>query len=217
MHTVGACLLKMDLEDFFPSIALSRVIGVFRGLGYPPNISFYLGALTTVDGALPQGAPTSPALSNVVAYKLDCRLSAFCKGRKITYTRYADDLTFSGADIGGWHIDTITKIVADEGFRIQGSKTRLKRTGGVRVVTGLSVSGRVRVRREFRRDVRQRAHYVIKYGYFSYVKRKRIRNPYALESLIGKLEFWRSVEPESLFVSETLGELRSIQNRLEVD
>ena len=89
----------MDLADFFPSIAKPRVIKTFRRFGYPKNISFYLASICCVNNSLPQGASTSPILSNIIAKRFDKRLFALAKKYNLKYTRYADDLTFSGIHI----------------------------------------------------------------------------------------------------------------------
>ena len=89
-------VLTMDLQDFFPSITFGRVLSVFRKAGYRENVAVMLANLCSLQNQLPQGAPTSPALSNIIASKLDYKISNFINGKEIRYTRYADDLTFSG-------------------------------------------------------------------------------------------------------------------------
>ena len=100
-HLSQPCLLKVDIKNFFPSISFRRVIKLFQNLGYPQNISFYLSSLCCLNEALPQGAATSPSLSNIVLRRLDNRLSGISKKSELNYTRYADDMTFSGGKISG--------------------------------------------------------------------------------------------------------------------
>jgi RNA-directed DNA polymerase len=117
--------LKLDLKDFFPSINLNRIIFVFKSLGYPNKIAFYLASICSYNESLPQGAPTSPILSNIIAKQLDKRLISLAKKYSLKFTRYADDLTFSGKKIPAKFIEYIKNIIEDEGFVVNESKTRL--------------------------------------------------------------------------------------------
>lgn len=174
-HLDAAIVVRMDLQDFFPSIAYPRVRGWFEHLGYNPGVASVLALLCTdaprvkltLDGevryvamgerALPQGACTSPALANLIASPLDARLNGLCASVDDiwTYTRYADDLSFScrngEADVGRL-LQAVTRIVADEGFRLNDRKTAVMRAPGRRMVTGLVVGESLRLsRRDLRR------------------------------------------------------------------
>jgi len=167
-HLHKPLILKLDVQDFFPSITFVRVRGYFEYLGYNPGIATVLGLLctdsprvrVTIRGrrqivatgprSLPQGACTSPALANLIASRLDSRLSAYASklNGAWTYTRYADDLTFSTSDAGaplGQIISAISKISADEGFKIKNTKTRIMRSPKRQTVTGLVVGDEVRI------------------------------------------------------------------------
>jgi RNA-directed DNA polymerase len=109
-------VLSLDLEDFFPSIKGGRVYNFFKRLGYQPKVAHLLTKLCTLNGSLPQGAPTSPALSNIISLRLDKRLSGFALKEKIRYTRYADDITFSGDFDEGQLIKFTRKVLAAEGY-----------------------------------------------------------------------------------------------------
>lgn len=193
-------LLKLDLKDFFPSININRIIYVFKSLGYSNQVAFYLASLCSYDGSLPQGAPTSPYLSNIIAKQLDKRLISLSKQYKLRYTRYADDLTFSGTLIPAKLIEYISEIVNSEGFTVNQGKTRLYKNGGKRIVTGISVVGQeLKIPKEYKRNLRQELHFIIKYGYESHVKKKKIRKINYLEILLGKVNFWLNVEPSNEF------------------
>lgn len=112
-HLNKKFLLKMDIKDFFPSIKINRVMSVFRVLGYTKKISYYLASICCSEGVLPQGAATSPYLSNIIAKRLDYRLNGLAKRFNLTYTRYADDLTFSGDNISIKIKEYIESIVKD--------------------------------------------------------------------------------------------------------
>ena len=188
------------MKDFFPSITINRIIYVFKSLGYTNKVAFYLASLCSYEGTLPQGAPTSPYLSNIIAKKLDKRLIGLSKRYDLRYTRYADDLTFSGDSIPAKLLEYINEIVTSEGFVINTEKTRLYKNGGKRIVTGISVIGNeLKLPKNYRRSLRQELHFIIKYGYESHIKKKKIRKVNYLETLIGKVNFWLSVEPSNKF------------------
>jgi hypothetical protein len=217
-HLGQRCLLKMDVEDFFPSISLPRVIKVFRYLGYPPNVSFYLARLCCLNDALPQGAATSPTLSNIVAGRMDARLAGLARTWKVKYTRYADDMTFSGEEIPVKFMKIVQKVVEEEGFRINTDKTRLCRSKAKRIVTGLSVSGEtLKIPREYKRRLRQEIYYIRQFGFYSHVSKKKIRNPFYIDSIFGKLQFWRWIEPENIYANEAFEWVSNIMQELKAE
>src|SRR5262249_9883982 len=173
-HSQRAVVVNMDLEDFFPSITFPRVRSVFQRAGYSPAVATVLALLCTecprrtVEYAgqpyhvatgprgLPQGACTSPGLSNQVARRLDKRLEGVAKKLGFRYTRYADDLTFSGGDAQkekvGYLMARVRHLALEEGFAVNVKKTRVLRRNTAQRVTGLVVNDRPGVpRREVRR------------------------------------------------------------------
>ncbi|KAA6333487.1 hypothetical protein EZS27_018113 [termite gut metagenome] len=149
---------------------------------------------------MPQGAPTSPSLSNIIASLLDKRLINLAKKYELRYTRYADDLTFSGESIPAKFIDYVRDIIVNEGFILNETKTRLYKTKSKRIVTGISVQGKsLQLPKEYKRTLRQELFFIMKYGYESHIKKKRIRKINYLDSLIGKVNFWLSIEPNNEF------------------
>ncbi|TXH70238.1 MAG: RNA-directed DNA polymerase [Thiothrix sp.] len=183
-HTHSQVLVKVDIENFFPSISWKRVKGVFRKAGYPEQIATLLALLCTespreivqqngksvyvalADRCLPQGAPTSPALTNALCLRLDRRLTGFAQKAGWRYTRYADDLSFSlpmdsknPPDISRL-LGSLKRVLGEEGFELNAKKTRVIRTGDVQAVTGLVVNGKhaPRVSRELKRQMRAAVH-----------------------------------------------------------
>ena len=183
-HTNSQVLVKVDIKNFFPSISWRRVKGVFRKAGYPEQIATLLALLCTespremvehdgkpvyvalADRCLPQGAPTSPALTNALCLGLDRRLTGFAQKAGWRYTRYADDLSFSlplthqeKPEISRL-LGTLKLILGDEGFELNLQKTRVIRTGDVQEVTGLVVNGdqAPRVSRQLKRQMRAAVH-----------------------------------------------------------
>jgi retron-type reverse transcriptase len=170
VHTGAKVVLELDLHAFFPTVTYPRVAGLFRRAGYPHRIAELLALTCTedVDSArrLPQGAPTSPALTNALCLQLDRRLDGLATRHGWRYTRYADDLTFSSPDAHqgdpkiGPLISSIGRIVKEEGFRIHPRKTRITRNDSRQKVTGLVVNGpgAPRVPRALRQRLRAAVH-----------------------------------------------------------
>ncbi|MFO0734854.1 MAG: reverse transcriptase family protein [Labilithrix sp.] len=170
-HLGAAIVIKMDLVDFFPSIHYRRVTGLFQELGYSAPIAADLAGLCTYrpklaggrrvwPGLLPQGAPTSPAITNLICRRLDARLTALAAKAGAIYTRYADDLTFSFAKdpaealkLGRffWWID---QICQQEGFTENTKKRRVFRRSAQQRVTGIVVNEHLAVPRDARRRFR---------------------------------------------------------------
>ena len=177
-HVGQAVVLNLDLKDFFPSMTLSRVRGLFVALGYSYPVASTLALLCTEcerevrrkggrraycaigPRRLVQGAPTSPAIANLVSWRLDRRLAGLARKQGFAYTRYADDLTFSGdgLDAALRLLSAATHIVNSEGWLINPAKTRLYRRSSRQVVTGLVVNDRVGTPRRLRRRVRAILH-----------------------------------------------------------
>jgi RNA-directed DNA polymerase len=180
-HLGSKLLVKFDLRDFFPTIHYYRVLGLFARLGYAvddarfgtaddsrrvaPTLarlcSYVVDPKTWHQGHCPQGAPTSPAISNLVSRRLDARLNGLAKRNGGVYTRYADDLTFSFStgevDLGRfrWWVD---QICQQEGFAVHQGKFRVIRASQRQVVTGIVVNDVLRVPRDDRRRFRAILH-----------------------------------------------------------
>lgn len=198
VHKGQAYLLKMDLRDFFPSITMNWVVQVFKQIGYTNDVAFYLASICCLEKVLPQGAPTSPALSNIVASLMDKRLYKLCQEYGYKYTRYADDIAISGSFISPTFIDVVAGIIENCGFEVNKKKTRLYGEKGNKIITGISLANdEVRVPRDYRRGLEQEIYYILKYGYDAHVKRNKIRKSNYLQSIIGKLNFWLMVEPNN--------------------
>jgi retron-type reverse transcriptase len=164
-HVGATVVVRVDLEDFFPTVHYRRVEGLFRAHGYGAEVASVLAGLCTHrprlpdgtvvwPGALPQGAPTSPAIANLVCRRMDARLSALAKKMGANYTRYADDLSFSfpaPPERLGRFLWWVNAILQQEGFTENLPKRRVMRKGSRQRVTGLTVNQRVSIPREERR------------------------------------------------------------------
>lgn len=214
LHCNRPELLKIDIKNFFPTIGFSRVMSVFIKLGYPSNVAYLLSRLCTLEEFLPQGAATSPMLSNIVCRRLDARIYMLCKTRRLRYTRYVDDITVSGKEIGSGVSKLLFEIIEDEGFTINDAKVRFLKEGEKKIVTGLDItSGRPRVPRSFRRDLQRDVYFVWSSGLSAHVSRRKIFNPKYVEHLQGRVNFWRQVEPECNQLSIVEARMKDIQMR----
>ncbi len=166
-HLQSDVLLNLDLKDFFPSISYPRVKGLFKSLGYSEKFATIFAIICTepetdeveLDGKryfvavserkLPQGAPTSPAITNLICRKLDARLLGLSKKYDFLYTRYADDLTFSAKGDASKQahqlLSNIRKILKDEDFVLHPEKLKILRKGNRKEVTGIVVNDKLGV------------------------------------------------------------------------
>jgi len=214
-HCQRAVVVNLDLEAFFPSIGFPRVRRVFQRVGYSPAVSTILALLTTEsprktvihEGSayhvatgplgLPQGACTSPGLSNQVAIRLDRRLTGLARKLDLSYTRYADDLTFSGDDSldgrVGYLMARVRHIAEEEGFAVNESKTRVLRRHTAQKVTGLVVNDRPGVPRAEVRRLRAILHRARTEGLAS---QNREGRPDFLAWLQGKIAYVAMARPE---------------------
>lgn len=191
-------VFTLDLEDFFPSIKMEAVEKVFIELGYSKMISNLLAKLCTRDDALPQGAPTSPYLSNLIFNEADAIISDYCKQRKIRYTRYADDLSFSGDFNENELLNKVTKTVENLNLRINKNKTKLMTPNTRQTVTGIVVNEKPQVVFHKRNELRQALYYIKKFGIDEHREYKEINQANYLEHLLGQVNFVLQINPKDM-------------------
>ena len=214
-HVNSDVVVNCDVENFFPTVTYPRIRGVFTNLGYSGQVATILALLcsepdvdrVTLDGEeffvgrtprfLPQGAPSSPALTNIICRGMDARLQRMAVDLGFTYTRYADDITFSASGEAVRHVARVIRridhIVAAEGFRLHPKKTRVLRKGRRQEVTGLVVNDRLSVPRPLMRRFRSLLFQIEKDGPND--KRWGISTN-VLASIEGFANFVAMVEPE---------------------
>jgi RNA-directed DNA polymerase len=161
MHQRKNFLLNLDLENFFPSISAKRILTLFSGPHFQFNseIATALALLTTYQGKVPVGAPTSPILSNFICLEMDQELIELASRHQLTYSRYADDLTFSSNEfISPEILKEIRIIIEQNQFKLNEKKLRFRNSGKQQIVTGLTVNEKVNVDRKFLKKVRAMAH-----------------------------------------------------------
>jgi hypothetical protein len=175
-HVGRRVALRMDLQDFFPTLSRARIQAFFRTAGYPETVADLLGGLCThaappdvwstlgpeIDPTkmrdvqllyarphLPQGAPTSPALANLCAFRVDCRLTGLAQAAGVVYTRYADDLAFSGDEVFEQRVERFSlhaaAVLLEEGFNVHHRKTRIMRQGVRQYLAGLVTNAHINV------------------------------------------------------------------------
>jgi RNA-directed DNA polymerase len=222
IHVGADYILTVDLLKFFDCITEKRVAGLFKSLGYAPNLAVDLAKICTVklpeayvaefeadefaeyreivsaaDAVTPQGAPTSPAISNLVTGRLDKRLTKLAESLGCKYSRYADDLTFSGKYENLPHYTTLNLIVRSEGFRINKKKVKLTRKGIRQTVTGLVIDQEVFVNRKFKDEVEAHLYGCKTFGVIRHIEHRDIKHEFFKEWLLGKIMFINSVEPNT--------------------
>lgn len=203
VHINQKYLLKIDLKDFFPSIPMSYVLQLFKSLGYTSKVAFYLSSLCCYDGCLAQGSPVSPVISNVIAKHLDRRLYRIAKKYNLKYSRYADDIAFSGECISVKFIEYVKGIITDCGFLVNDNKIRLYKEYGNKILTGLSLAtGVPRLPRDYRRSLEKELFYINKYGIKGHISHNKIRTSNYLESILGKVRYWLMIEPNNTFAQQ---------------
>ena len=223
VHVGKKYIKKFDLKDFFESIDVRRVYGVFRRIGYSPAVSFDLASLCTIRisnekyeamtpytkhwfghlnaanyPVLAQGAPTSPALSNLICRELDNRFEKYAIKNDLHYTRYADDLTFSGNDIEKLPKTAfIMKVLKDEGLKLNHKKTGTYGRDSRQEVTGVIVNGdKPRVPQKFKRQIYRHLHFCEKYGTWQHFAHVMPGVGHARQWLYGKIFYVKAIEPD---------------------
>lgn len=232
VHAKAKYILKIDLLKFYDTITEKRVYGTFKAMGYLPNLAWDLAKLTTarhrdiywdnIDSSeerkllgqllverppiLPQGAPSSPMLSNIIADRLDKRLGKLGEKRDYNYSRYADDLTFSANSFTNLpHLSIINKIVESEGFFVNQKKVSYSKKGMKQFVTGLTITHGVHVSKKYRRNIFTHLHYASKFGPNEHLKRRAKkektvikRQQYAyMDWLFGSIAFVYAVDKKN--------------------
>jgi hypothetical protein len=223
-HVGRRVVLRMDLREFFPSLHGGRVQALFRTAGYPDRVADLLAGLcanavprdvwkqaaAAIDPValhearqlyawphLPQGAPSSPALANLCAYRIDCRLSGLARAAGAEYTRYADDLAFSGGEPFEHCVDRfavhVAAILLEEGFAVHHRKTRIMRQGVRQYLAGVVTNERVNVVRADFDRLKATLTNCVKHGPQS---QNREAHPAFRQHLAGRVAFVEMINPQ---------------------
>ena len=217
MHTQRNYVLNIDLKDFFPTITYTRVVKSLRELGFIEEVADIMARLCTIPmwdeqkqmwrNALPQGSPASPLISNIVCSTLDARLSALAQRYGMTYSRYADDMTFSSNHSvyakDGAFFQELENIVSSSGFKINEKKTRLQKKGSRQEVTGLIVGEKVNTYRQFYKNLRAAVFHAETNGC----------TPKEFNNIMGRISYLAMVKGPD---APTVKRFRAIMSKVEV-
>jgi retron-type reverse transcriptase len=158
-HVGKKYLARIDIENFFPSIRYQRIFDTYSSFGFPEKVTRLFTSLSIKHGALPQGAPTSPYLANLTFLKTDNSIFALSKGNGATYSRYADDLTFSSDQpLDPKFLGSIEELIVGAGFRVNQKKLSYAGPGRRLMATGMVVNVSVHPTRQVRRRLRAKFH-----------------------------------------------------------
>lgn len=204
-HIEKQQLLKLDIEDFFDSISFSQVyMYAFPSSFFPKSVAGLLTHLCCYNHCLPQGAPTSPMISNLVLRSFDDSIGQWCKERGISYTRFCDDMTFSGSFDAIAVRNKVQAFLAELGFSLNKKKTRMISKHEQQTVTGIVVNKKPQAARTYRKQLRQEMYYCMKFGVPSHIARKTAVSPLLIEqqtvenyllSLLSKTNFILQLNP----------------------
>lgn len=206
VHTHKKYIINYDLDNYFPSIHFGRVLGLFNKnklFNCSYKVALILAQLVCFNGHLPQGAPTSPIISNLICGALDYQVYKLAKKHRLHYTRYADDLTFSTNDYkiveSFENFDlSLKKVIEHEGFSINTDKTRFTYNTDRQQVTGLVVNKKVNIKNEYYKETRAMTNNLFRKGYY-YIGDRRFSDN--LNPLEGRLSFIRNIERASHLTS----------------
>lgn len=221
-HLGQTFMVKLDLCNFFGSITVLQIFRAIEkslaasafvgchylnafdrasetGRHYNSVLSFYFTKFCSLDGALPQGAPSSPILSNLVFSPMDGIIGEYCEKRHIAYTRYSDDMTFSGPVHPAALIGFVRHILSLNGFRLNDSKTKILGPGTRRAVTGAVVNEKLQASRDYRRKIRQEMYYIQRYGLAGHAGRTGTAGgpKECKDRLLGQIGFVLQLSPEN--------------------
>lgn len=199
-HLKSKLILKLDIKDFFDSISFSDVYNkVFKDFEKP--VRTLLSYLCTYKERLPQGAPTSAYISNLIMKDFDEKVGDYCTKENINYTRYSDDMTFSGTINPKEIISKVNTELKKMGMQLNYKKIHIIKDSQRQEITGIVVNEKPNISSPKRKKIRQEMYYIKKYGLTSHMKIKDIKDKYKyLYSLYGKINFILTISPTEEFI-----------------
>lgn len=203
-HVQKECVINLDIKDFFPTIQSKQIFFLFRGFGYSEHLSRIFTGLCTYSRVLPQGAPTSPYLSNLICLKLDERFQELAENIGASYSRYADDITFSGNKSIRKYIALFKNIIKSEGFSVNEKKVRVQFQYHSQMVTGIIVNEKLSVPQKTKSYLRQQIYYCRRYGVKDNLRKQEIFKSNYKDHLYGLAYFIKMVESQTglVFLAE---------------
>lgn len=194
-HTDEPFVLTLDIKEFFKSIKFELVESLFYNMEYSIKMSNLLTKLCFLENELPQGAPTSPYISNLILKDFDNEISNYCMSNKIKYTRYADDLAFSG----NLNADEIEKLVKDElskiGLELNDKKRKLMKPNQPQLISGIIVNNKAQLPKKVRNSLRNEMYFIKKFGLENHMERTNQTKSNYLKHLLGRINYVLQINP----------------------
>lgn len=195
-HKDQPMVLKLDIKDFFGNIRRTQVERIFRKqMKYSVNVSNLLAKLCCLNECLPQGAPTSPYLSNLCMIDFDEKIANYCLINSIRYTRYADDMTFSGTFIVDDLIERVKSELKKITLELNEQKTKLMKQGTRQTVTGIVVNKKLQVSRLTRKKIRQAIYFIKRFGLERHLEKVKNTKKNYIRHLLGQVLFVLFINP----------------------
>lgn len=219
-HLNKKVILKLDIENFFENIRFENIYALcFSEKYFPKAVGVLLTKLCTYIEYLPQGAPTSAYISNLVMKNFDEELGAWCKMNGIAYTRYSDDMTFSGDFIPRVVIRKVRKMLYKLGLKLNNHKIRVISSSQRQCVTGIVVNKKMQVASSYRKKIRQEIYYIKKYGLFSHLKKLNYKGTLDeyISNLYGRILFVLQIKNDDLEFQNYKDYLKSLKIKGMVD
>ena len=189
-------VLSLDIKSFYDCLTNWMVFQLFMENGYNESVAMMLTGLCCLNGSLPQGAPTSAALSNLLMKKFDEIVGKYCKEQEIRYTRYADDMTFSGDFDEVQVIRFIRKNLKSMGLKLNKTKPRVRKQGQQQEVTGIVVNYKTQVPKTVRKEIRKNMYYIQKYGLESHLNYIGTERKNYIGHLMGQISYALFINPK---------------------
>lgn len=196
-HKSQNFVLTLDVKDFFTNITFKHINKLFSNLGYSIYVANLLAKLCCLENSLPQGAPTSPRLSNIIMQSFDDVISVYCMDNKLRYSRYADDLAFSGNTI---NIDELTALIKSNldliELKINENKTMLMKNNQRQIISGIITNSKIQVPREKRDELRQAMFFIDKFGLDDHLNHIKCNKANYLKHLLGIANYITFINPK---------------------
>lgn len=217
-HVNQKIILKLDIQNFFENIKFKQVYKSCFSIEYfPKSIGVLLATLCTYEDYLPQGTPTASYISNLVMKPFDEAIGSFCEKRAIQYTRYSDDMTFSGDFDPKEVIQKVKKELFLFGLNLNPNKIHVIQKNARQIVTGIVVNQKAQVSLRKRKQLRQEIYYIKKYGIMSHLKnqKKEISPIDYLNQLYGQILFVLQIDPKNQEFNCYRQELKQLKKKYE--
>ena len=210
-HTDEPIVLTLDIKDFFKRIKFKRVEALFLEMGYSNQVANLITKLCFLEEELPQGAPTSPYISNLILKEFDINISDYCMKNKIKYTRYADDLAFSGELNENEIEELVKKELRKVGLELNEEKRKIMRPNQPQLISGIIVNKKAQIPKRDRNDLRNQMFYIKKFGLKSHMERTNQTKSNYLKHILGKVNYVLQINPRDTEFKEYRDYLHSLK------